>query len=72
METTVKERLKIFIGSLKVGQGAFEKSVGLSNGYINNIKNSIQPDKVQKIALCYPQLNTGWLMTVKSKNKCLL
>ncbi|MGL5914158.1 MAG: helix-turn-helix domain-containing protein, partial [Bacteroidales bacterium] len=59
---TIKDRLKIFIKSLDIGQGAFEKQVGLSNGYVNNIRVSIQPDKLQKISLCYPLLNTGWLM----------
>ena len=63
METTVKERLKIFIKSKNIGQAAFEKAVGLSNGYVNNIRRSIQPDKLQNIARCYPDLNTGWLMT---------
>lgn len=60
---TVKERLIKFIKTLQIGQGAFEKAVGLSNGYVNNIRQSIQPDKLQKIALCYPELNTGWLIT---------
>ena len=46
-----------------MGQGAFEKKVGLSNGYVNNIRVSIQPDKLQMIVLQFPQLNAGWLMT---------
>lgn len=60
---SVKERLTTFIKTLNIGQGAFEKTVGLSNGYVNNIRVSIQPDKLQKIALMYPNLNTGWLIT---------
>lgn len=60
---SVKERIIEFIKYKNIGQAAFEKSVGLSNGYVNNIRKSIQPDKVQKIALKYPELNTGWLMT---------
>ena len=60
---TVKERLILFIKHLGISQRAFEQSVGLSNGYVNNIRKSIQPDKVQKIAQKYPDLNTGWLMT---------
>ncbi len=60
---TVKERIIRFVKSLGIGQGAFEKEVGLSNGYVNNIRKSIQPDKLQKISLRYPELNTGWLMT---------
>lgn len=60
---TVKERLIEFIKYLEIGQGAFEKEVGLSNGYVNNIRNSIQPDKLQRISQHYPKLNPGWLMT---------
>ena len=60
---SVKQRLIEFIKYNNLGQGAFEKKVGLSNGYVNNIRNSIQPDKLHKIALQFPDLNKGWLMT---------
>lgn len=60
---TIKERLILFIKSQKFGQAAFEKKAGLSNGYVNNIRQSIQPNKLAKIASTYPELNTGWLMT---------
>lgn len=60
---TIKDRLKAFIKSLGIGQGAFEKAVGFSNGYVNNIRKSIQPEKLQSIVRVYPQLNPGWLMT---------
>lgn len=60
---TIKERLTYFIKSKKIGQGRFEALCGLSNGYVNNIRVSIQPDKLQKIALQFPDLNPGWLMT---------
>lgn len=60
---TVKERLISFIKYLKIGQSKFESNCGLANGYVNNIRRSITPEKLQKIALCYPNLNTGWLMT---------
>lgn len=60
---TIKERLISFIGYLRMGQGKFEAKCGLSNGYVNNIRRSISPDKLQKIALQFPELNTGWLMT---------
>ena len=60
---TVKARLILFIKSQGIGQGRFEKVCGLSNGYVNNIRKSIQPEKLQQIALQYPTLNTGWLMT---------
>jgi hypothetical protein len=60
---SVKQRLIEFIKYLNIGQGAFEREVGLSNGYVNNIRQSIQPDKLQRITLKYPLLNAGWLMT---------
>lgn len=59
---TVKERLILYIKSKNLSQRKFEIIVGLSNGYVNNINKSIQPDKIQKIALQFPDLNTGWLL----------
>ena len=37
--------------------------VGLSNGYVNNIRKSISPEKLQSITLTFPELNTEWLLT---------
>ena len=59
----VKERLSEYLKVRKLSQSAFEKGVGLSNGYVNNIRKSISPDKLQSIALYDPKLNTGWLIT---------
>jgi transcriptional regulator with XRE-family HTH domain len=59
----VKERLIEYLKSKNISQSTFERNVGLSNGYVNNIRKSIQPDKIQRIALLYPDLNIGWLMT---------
>lgn len=60
---TVKQRLIYFVNYTKTSQRQFEMKCGLSNGYINNIRVSIQPDKIKSISLCYPELNTGWLLT---------
>lgn len=60
---TIKERLISFIKFLEIGQGKFEANCGLANGYVNNIRRSVTPEKLQQIALRYPELNTGWLMT---------
>ena len=60
---TVKERLIFFIQYLHIGQRKFEVQCGLSNGYVNNIRRSITPIKLQQIARRFPCLNTGWLMT---------
>ena len=60
---TVKERLKSFIDYKKISVRSFERQCNLSYGYVNNIRVSIQPDKITSIALHFPELNTGWLLT---------
>lgn len=60
---TVKERLKEFIKHKGMSVRSFESGCGLSYGYVNNMRVSIQPDKVGNIARCFPELNTGWLLT---------
>lgn len=60
---TVKERLIKFIEYKKLSQSRFEKIVGLANGYVNNIRKSISPEKLQLIALKFPELDTTWLLT---------
>lgn len=62
---SVKERLIEFIKYKNIGQAAFEKRVGLSNGYVNNIKKSIGEDILQKIVLQFPELNDIWLILGK-------
>lgn len=58
----VKERLVAFLKYKKLSQGKFEKSIGASNAFVNNIRQSIQPDRLFKIAKLYPELNIAWLM----------
>lgn len=60
---TVKERLKEFINYIGINQHKFETCCGLSNGYVNNIRVSIQPKTLQRIALSFPNLNQAWLLT---------
>lgn len=59
---SVKERLISYLAYKKMAQAKFEKSIGASNGFVNNIRQSIQPDRLQKIAQTYPDLNIAWLM----------
>ncbi|HBK31267.1 MAG TPA: hypothetical protein DDZ96_05705 [Porphyromonadaceae bacterium] len=66
MEITVKERIKLFLKHLNIGQNKFEAKVGWSNGYINNTKN-ISSDKLNQIIKEYPQLNLTWLITGKGE-----
>lgn len=59
---TVKQRLIQFINYKNLSIRAFEKSIPLSNGYINNISQSISETKLQTISLRYPDLNPAWLL----------
>jgi len=58
-----KNRLLEFLKHLGIGQNAFEKKVGISNGYIAHLKVSIGSGVLLKITNTYPELNTEWLLT---------
>lgn len=62
MNSPIKNRLLNFLDHLGIGQGAFEKNVGISNGYVNNIKKSIGSKILLKISQKYPELNTDYLL----------
>lgn len=59
----VKNRLICYISDLGISIRKFERDCGLSNGYVNNIKQGIQPDKLAKIKAAYPSIDVAWLMT---------
>ena len=60
---TVKDRLISFIEFKGLNKNKFEELCGLSKRYVSNISVSIQPDKIKKISLVFPELNTGWLLS---------
>ena len=63
MENAIKERLIDFIQTQKISIHRFEKTCGLSTGYVRNMRKSISPEKLRSIAHSFPVLNPGWLMT---------
>ena len=63
VEDSVKQRLIRFAKLKCKSVRAFEMANNLTVGYINAIRVSIQPDKIQRIASHYPDLNIDWLMT---------
>jgi phage repressor protein C with HTH and peptisase S24 domain len=63
MDDTVKDRLLRFIKYKGLSKNRFEETCGFSKRYVSNISQSIQPDKVKKISLNFPELNVGWLLT---------
>lgn len=65
MNSSVKDRLLEFISYLGISVRQFEKNVGLSNGYVNNIRKST--NKIDEIKTSYPELNIEWLIFGKGK-----
>lgn len=62
-DVTTKERLKEFVQALNLGQNAFEKEVGIANGYLASKSKTITSDTIEKVINKYPNLNIEWLMT---------
>lgn len=63
MESTIKERLTAYLKYKGINKSEFGRKVGVSNSYISAIRKSIQPDKTEKIAAAFPDLNVAWLLT---------
>ena len=63
MKDSVKDRLKFYLKHNDIKAIDFCKSIGVSSGFISGMRESIQPDKLKSIAINYPLLDIGWLMT---------
>lgn len=63
MGQSVKERLVLYLKHKRIGQNKFEAMAGISNGYINNLKNCPSENLLKKILLAAPDLNRVWLLT---------
>ena len=59
----VKERLREYIKTLNISEREFCRRIGVSSSYVNNIRQSIQPDKMKAIGEQFPELNPMWLLT---------
>lgn len=62
MESTVKQRLVSFITYKNLTQRGFSTSIGVSEGYVGAMKNSMQPEVLNNISIQYPELNLEWLL----------
>lgn len=58
----MKERLLLLIENLAISRAAFERTCGLSNGYVNNIKGNIGAKALESILRAYPAVNREWLL----------
>ena len=62
METVVNEWLRELIDYEWLIVSLFEKKVCLTNSFICKIKGEIGTDKIRKILLSFPNINTLWLI----------
>lgn len=67
MEDSVKQRLKTFIKASGLKVKEFERRIGASNGYVNNISRSIGLDYLNIIGREFPNLNREWLLYNKGE-----
>lgn len=61
-ESTIKQRLVLYLKYKGIGQNKFERLAGLSNGYISNLKSSPSPEKLTMIFKVSDDLNRDWLL----------
>lgn len=58
----IKERLILFVKFNKLSNSSFERLIGMSNGYIANIKKNIKTDYLERILKEFPNINKDWLL----------
>ncbi len=59
----IKQRMLNFIEYNGLDIKRFELNVGLSNGFVSHIGDSIRKKSLDKISERYPELNLNWLLT---------
>ena len=62
---TVKDRLKLFCKESGMPISVFEKSINVSNGYINSISKGLGIDVLNTIIEKYSNLNIEWVLSGK-------
>ena len=60
---SVKDRIMLFISQSGLTKSVFERKSGLSNGYLNQLRNTPKEDKISNILKAYPEINRVWLLT---------
>jgi len=60
---SVKERIIQYIDFKEMSKSAFCREIDVSPAYITSMRKSIQPDKIESIAMNFPDLNIDWLLT---------
>jgi len=63
LDMSVQARIKQFINYKRITKTSFCDSIGVSNSYVSSMRRSIAPEKIQSIALIFPELSISWLLT---------
>lgn len=58
----IKDRIKQIIEELGVKTASFEKTIGVANSYLRNVKN-VSAETCKSIIEVYPQISLEWLIT---------
>lgn len=59
---TIKNRLDIFLASLKISGQEFERKINASSGWFCRVNDSLSSTKKEAIARTFPNLNMNWLL----------
>ncbi len=59
---TLKQRVKKFLSTERIGSTEFAKLAGVSTAYTNSIKKNIGLDVLAKIVEINPAVNLSWLL----------
>ena len=59
----IKERLIEFMKYKDISVRKFCRTIGVSETYVNSMRNSMQPDKLRVLRETYPELSIRWMMT---------
>lgn len=63
MEESVKDRLLDFLSYQRISINKFEKTAGLSIGYMKSLRHAPSADKLKQILDAFPDLSRAWLLT---------
>ena len=63
MPETVKDRICVFLEYINISRTEFERRLGVSHGYLRNMRKSVSRQMRSRIALQFPELNTDWMLT---------
>ena len=58
---TPQERIQLLLAQLRLSPTGFEKSIGVSNGFVKRTSEKITPKMAEKIKTAFPEVNMDWL-----------